>query len=97
MHCAWLLYILNVNNIEIEVGPDSRQVPQKQWFLVRYQTDFTFVQTLRLGNSYEFCTISRCDINISHGGQNNTTQHAKSSKHAQNSKVEEFLDYPSSF
>ena len=26
MRCTWLLYILHVNNVEIEVGPDSRQV-----------------------------------------------------------------------
>ena len=30
MHCAWLLYILNVNNVEIEVGPDSGQVPKSK-------------------------------------------------------------------
>ena len=24
---CWLLYILNVNNVEIEVGPDSIEVP----------------------------------------------------------------------
>ena len=28
MRCAWLLYILNVNNVEIEVGLDSMEVPK---------------------------------------------------------------------
>ena len=25
MHCTWLLYILNDNNVEIDVRPDSRK------------------------------------------------------------------------
>ena len=29
MHCTWLLYILNENNFEIDVRPDSRQVSDK--------------------------------------------------------------------
>ena len=84
MYCAWLRYILNVNNVEIEVGPDSRQVTQQQQFL---ETDFAFVQTSR--DIYAFCTVYRCDINISHVGQNDITQHVKFSKHAQNSKAVE--------
>ena len=37
MHCAWLLYILHINNIEIVVGLDSRLVPdwnvRHEWLL----------------------------------------------------------------
>ena len=56
---------------------------------MRYKTDFAFMQTSRLSDSYTFCMVCRCDISISHGGQNDITQHAKSSNHAQNSKAEE--------
>ena len=46
---------------------------QKQWFLLWYKTDFAFMQTSQLGDSCAFCMVCHCDINISHGGQNNNT------------------------
>ena len=41
IHCAWLLYIQNVNNIKID-GPDSRQVPSppETEFSLRYAGPF---------------------------------------------------------
>lgn len=35
MHFAWLLYKLHVDNCEIEVGPDSRQVPKHAVFWLK--------------------------------------------------------------
>ena len=51
MHCAWLLYILNVNICEIGVGLDSRKEPcilsskAHKWYNINYTCKYKLIQS----------------------------------------------------
>ena len=39
MYCTWLLYILNDNNVEIDVRPNSSQMSEEITYIVTPTTD----------------------------------------------------------
>lgn len=52
-----------------------------QSFREDYAKEFPFIIKSERGNKFAFCSICRCDLNISHGGKNDISNHVKSGKH----------------
>lgn len=57
-----------------------------QVFRSAYSTQFSCILKSDKGEKHAFCTVCRCDINISHGGKNDITNHLKCAKHVSNLK-----------
>ena len=70
MHCIWLLYILNENNFEIDVRPDSRQVSEKT--SKNNQFSYVYKKTKRTLTEY-YCSHGYFPLH-SHPGREMTLQ-----------------------
>lgn len=58
--------------------------PQKRYLQVfkdSYKTEFPFILQSSRGNYFAFCSVCRCDINISHGGKTDIVTHSSTQKH----------------
>lgn len=59
-----------------------------QVFIQCYTGDFPCIQKLHKGEKYAFCSMSRCDINISHASRRDILVHLNMSKLKDRAEVE---------
>ncbi|KAJ7326640.1 hypothetical protein JRQ81_016399 [Phrynocephalus forsythii] len=67
-------------------------------YLEKWDGEFTFLKSSRMGRSHAFYKICNCDFTVSHGeGMRNVSQHEKSAKHKKRLKAQKHVQPMSSF
>lgn len=67
------------NKIEVKIRSKKRKYEQK--FKTEYKVEFRWIAKSVVGDTLAFCTLSRCDVNIAHGGRDDLRKHSLTQKH----------------
>jgi len=59
----------------------KKRVKYEQNYRVEYRDKFKCINKSSLGNTFAFCNLCRCDINIAQGGRDDLRKHCATVKH----------------
>ena len=59
-----------------------KRIRYEQKFKPEYCSEFKFISKLHAGETYAFCTLSRSNICIAHGGRDDIKKHTGTKKHS---------------
>jgi len=59
----------------------KKRVKYEQKYKSEYRDEFKCINKSLVGNTFAFCNLCRCDVNIAHGGRDDLRKHCLMQKH----------------
>ena len=94
-----LIALVNIMAEDLCKTPQKRKkrVKYEQKYKSEYRDEFKCINKSSVGDTFAFCNLCRCDVNITHGGRDDLRKHCLTQKHVHAATAAKFQPSVSSF